>query len=205
MNLFWKVLIYIGLPFSILGTIICLCTILSRNQSVEFDYIGAIIGILSILFTVLMAWNIYTVFDYKESIRKSKHDYEDLNKRFNEINDSTSLLQIETQYALYQVYKWNNKHAGAITTLIVMLSRMMEHDLSRHNETGEIDRFIKCLKDELNTSEKYEFGEVNVKINREYIKRIRANSGYHFVKNRIESTLERIEEIINKESNQLLG
>lgn len=60
----------------------CVCTIwlcpslprLLSNKEMQFDYIGAIIGILSLLVTALLSWNIYTVIDTKGT----KKEYEKL-------------------------------------------------------------------------------------------------------------------------------
>lgn len=55
-------------------SIFCVCPTLPRVLSTEelnFDYLGLITGILSVLITLLIGWNIYTVFDFKSSITQA--------------------------------------------------------------------------------------------------------------------------------------
>ena len=65
---------------TIYAAVICtlwLCPSLPRilsNDELQFDYIGAIIGILSLLITVLLGWNIYTIIDIHK-IRKEFDDF----------------------------------------------------------------------------------------------------------------------------------
>ena len=53
---------------SLVVSVVALCLCCPRY--LEFDYIGLIVGILALLITVLMAWNIYTVFRFKEDIER---------------------------------------------------------------------------------------------------------------------------------------
>lgn len=50
-------------------SIFCLIYLLPA-KNISFDYIGVIVGILSILVTVLMTWNIFSVIDFKEKTKK---------------------------------------------------------------------------------------------------------------------------------------
>lgn len=73
MNRWWNITVYIGLPFCIIGVIICLCVLCFRSTSdLGFDYIGVIVGILSLLVTVLIGWNIYQVIEIKQELRENK-------------------------------------------------------------------------------------------------------------------------------------
>lgn len=71
-NSFWKIVIYIGLPFSILGTISCLCILFHRTNNLGIDYLGIIVGIQSLLVTILIGWNIYQVINIKQEWERSK-------------------------------------------------------------------------------------------------------------------------------------
>lgn len=68
MNKFWKIAIYIGLPFSILGTITCICVLFNRPNELGFDYTGVIVGILSLLVTILLGWNIFYALEFKKEM-----------------------------------------------------------------------------------------------------------------------------------------
>lgn len=72
MNKFWQIAIYIGLPFSVVGTIVCICCLFYRTDTLGFDYMGVIVGILSLLVAFLLGWQIYSVIDMKKSIEEIK-------------------------------------------------------------------------------------------------------------------------------------
>lgn len=48
---------------AIIISIVALCMICPRASSLNFDYLGLIIGVLSLLVTVLIGWNIYSILD----------------------------------------------------------------------------------------------------------------------------------------------
>lgn len=66
--------------FVIWGTLVCSLIALCRTfpTSPCFDYMGIIVGVLSLLITVLMGWNIYTVIDTKSEVNKLKEEREKL-------------------------------------------------------------------------------------------------------------------------------
>lgn len=72
MNKFWKITICVGLALSIVAIIFCICRIFPRTYNLGIDYIGIIVGILSLLVTILIGWNIYTVLDIKCTISCNK-------------------------------------------------------------------------------------------------------------------------------------
>lgn len=74
MNKFWKIAVYIGLPFSFLGTIFCICVIFNRPNELCVDYAGVIVGILSLLVTVLLGWNIFYALDFKKEMLSKLED-----------------------------------------------------------------------------------------------------------------------------------
>lgn len=50
---------------SIVMSIIAICTSYPHNVELGFDYQGVIVGVLSLLVTVLLGWNIYTLIDMR--------------------------------------------------------------------------------------------------------------------------------------------
>lgn len=62
--------------FVIWGTLVCSLIALCRTfpTSPCFDYMGIIVGVLSLLITVLMGWNIFSVID----VKNIRQDYEKL-------------------------------------------------------------------------------------------------------------------------------
>ena len=58
---------------ALLFSIISLCRSFCHTVSLGFDYMGVIVGVLAIMVTFLVAWNIYSAIDAKEKIK----DYQD--------------------------------------------------------------------------------------------------------------------------------
>lgn len=66
-----KNLSYISIFVSLLAlsvSIGCLCHILPRELGI--DYLGWIVGVLALLTTILLGWNIYSIIDIKETQRR---------------------------------------------------------------------------------------------------------------------------------------
>lgn len=57
------------------------------SQDLDFDYLGAIVGILSFLVTVLIGYQIYTVINVKEELKEVKKLKEDIAKKLDEKGD----------------------------------------------------------------------------------------------------------------------
>ena len=64
---------------AIVLSVIAISVSLPRFE-LAFDYLGLITGILGILVTVLLGWNIYTIFDFRQERQKLK-DYFDEQKQ----------------------------------------------------------------------------------------------------------------------------
>lgn len=50
---------------SLLLSVVAVCVDAWRSPELSFDYQGVIVGVLSLLVTVLIGWNIYTLVDLK--------------------------------------------------------------------------------------------------------------------------------------------
>ena len=67
-------------------SITALCNTLPRMLGL--DYLGVVVGILSLLITLLLGWNIYTLIDFKEkaneleSIKKDFRQIFEINKAY---------------------------------------------------------------------------------------------------------------------------
>lgn len=57
---------------SLLLSVVAVCVAVWRSPELSFDYQGVIVGVLSLLVTVLIVWQIYTLFN----IRSIQHDIE---------------------------------------------------------------------------------------------------------------------------------
>lgn len=73
-------LIVIKWIISFIDFILCIvllcfvCPRVSGPDNLGFDYIGVIVGILSLLVTLLIGWNIYSTIDIKEQIQSIKNN-----------------------------------------------------------------------------------------------------------------------------------
>lgn len=69
----------------------CICTLwlcpslprILSNKELQFDYIGAIIGILSFLVVFTVSWQIINAIDVKKELDKAKNEREKLNEEMN--------------------------------------------------------------------------------------------------------------------------
>ncbi len=68
-------------------------------DSIGFDYIGAIVGILSFLITVLMGYQIYTVINVKDSLKEVQHIRSEIDAK---LQDKVDSLSDDFKEELYQ-------------------------------------------------------------------------------------------------------
>lgn len=67
--------------FSIVLSVIAIGVSLPKVGVLNFDYYGAIIGVLSFLITVLMGYQIYTVINVKEELKEINQAREEINEK----------------------------------------------------------------------------------------------------------------------------
>lgn len=60
---FLKIILWSISLISLLLSIIAIIRTFYRNIELQFDYLGIIIGVLSILFTILIGWNIWSIIE----------------------------------------------------------------------------------------------------------------------------------------------
>ena len=85
-----------------------LCRYAPASDELDFDYYGVIVGVLSILVTALLGFNIYSVIDLKAI----QHDNEKLAGRINLVERSynNGLEQVETTLAMLFFYERRNSN-----------------------------------------------------------------------------------------------
>lgn len=172
-------------------SIIAVMNAYPRYEELHFDYQGIIVAILSILVTILIGWNIFTVIDFKEKIQESLRRYDELNNKLDNAKQLAYDANITTNYALYNFYQNQRAFGGAIASLILTLSFMVECDLSENFRTGNINKVAQCLNKII--EEDIEFGQNNMRIIEKKITEIRNNKNYHFIKHLFESNFKQIE------------
>lgn len=70
----WRIVAAIALSLGVFST----CRLYYRTADLGFDYIGIIVGVLAILVTCLVAWNIYSVIDANNKIKEMQTKIENL-------------------------------------------------------------------------------------------------------------------------------
>lgn len=111
-------------------SIFCVCPTLPRvlnTEELNFDYLGLIIGVLSVLVAALIGWNIYTIIDAKQ-FKKETNDI--LKDQANEV--SAMIYQMHAQSLFYNMH--NPKEAVAqIMQAIEMSNKLKNKDTLTSN------------------------------------------------------------------------
>lgn len=183
---------------SIATALILIHTDISKSDC-TFCIGSASTTVLSILVTILIGWNIYTVFDFKSENEKSIKNFDEINKRFDAVQGRARNALISSNYTLYTVFHNEQQPAGAITSLILVLSTMIENDFENNLKENNIVRCSEYLDKELQIMNGFYFGETNIKILMSEIKKIRENKFYSLIEDKFEDSFKRIEELISKE------
>lgn len=124
-------------------SIFCVCPTLPRVLSTEelnFDYLGLITGILSVLITLLIGWNIYTIIDVKQ-FKKETNDI--LKEQANEVG--AMIYQMHAQSLFYDMH--NPKEA----IMQIMQAVELANKLRGKDTLGGIISFIVRMRNDLNT------------------------------------------------------
>lgn len=89
-----KFLSYTQIALSLIAivlSIVAICVTYPRSQDSSLDYIGIIIGILGVLVTVLVGWQLYNALNLKELVAQTKKAKEDAIEA-----KETALSKVET-------------------------------------------------------------------------------------------------------------
>lgn len=86
--------IYPPLLFSLVASVIAICRTHPRVE-LEFDYIGLIVGILALLVTMLIGWQIYNAMNLDRKVSDIKKEYDGLKGR------SETLAQQQENIKIY--------------------------------------------------------------------------------------------------------
>ena len=120
-----------------LANIVVVCLYLPAGYDPDFDYLGLIVGSFSILVTVLIGWNIYTLVDFKENIKQMKDIKE-------EVVDITEQAVLDTKLHLFNYLEFINTDAKNSEWLYIMLNNGAELIvLGEQNEDTELVNNLK--------------------------------------------------------------
>lgn len=121
----------ISLAVSVISLLVSSYIICNENRF-NADWYAIVIGILSLLVTVLIGWNIYTVIDFKKEIDKMREQNSTMQKSIADTllftTKESSKLSIATYSALMELYGKLNKDEAepylryALTTLMFQSS-----------------------------------------------------------------------------------
>lgn len=75
--------------FALLIPLLCMHFPRIIDSNLGFDYMGIIVGVLTILVTVLIGWNIYTIIDYQKEISKTKKELNSIKQDINTLANKT--------------------------------------------------------------------------------------------------------------------
>ena len=92
-------------------SVIALCRTCPRTVSLSFDYLGVIIGILSVLVTVVIGWNIYSILDIKNLRSENDGKIKKLEEKFYN-NAYTGLAQTHLSFANSYVIDLSEKDSS---------------------------------------------------------------------------------------------
>lgn len=78
-----RIAIWIMCGLSLVLSIVAVCVACFRTGSLSFDYQGVIVGVLSLLVTVLIGWNIYNLIDINNTRKAVKDLLSDTSLKLN--------------------------------------------------------------------------------------------------------------------------
>lgn len=126
---------YAALIISVIISITSLAIVSPRNKNLDFDYIGVIIGLLSLIVTILIGWQIYSTINIKNLISKEVH--ENL-KNF----EKTSLQAIvNSQYVIIMREYRINKTFGDYNKMVFNMSTALYFA----SLVGNVDKMKFCI------------------------------------------------------------
>ena len=119
-----------------------------------FDYYGVIIGILSVLVTVLLGWNIFSVIDFRVKLEKVEKESEKIVEMSNKIDDMEKELKVFEQEYYDRIKKVESSfietsfdiyHAKPDETIIVIVMHGLEVVLWLA-QMGDFDKACEVLR-----------------------------------------------------------
>lgn len=127
MNKYRNIVILILSGISILVSIIALCRTYPHTSDLGMDYQGIIVGILALLVTVLIGWNIYTIIDFN----KARKDVDDMKKKMDKqemeiyTRSEKNLIEFHMTVFMSSVSKDNKDYKDAYQIVHSGLSAMI--------------------------------------------------------------------------------
>lgn len=89
---------------SIMVSVAALCRTYPHTSELGMDYQGIIVGVLALLITVLIGWQIYTTINIKEELKDIKDLRKEINKQERDIYIRSTNNLFEFQSAMFMMY-----------------------------------------------------------------------------------------------------
>ncbi|MGM9805855.1 MAG: hypothetical protein ACI3Z7_05405 [Candidatus Aphodosoma sp.] len=114
-----------------------------------FDYIGVIVGILALLVTCLVAWNIWQVFDTKNTVRKAEEASEKIQEFEKEIERNKNIHRPYLAYNEGMRYFDAQNYSSAVNYFLSMVEMYVDYEIEFNNfMSTAIDNAIICVQKE---------------------------------------------------------
>lgn len=150
----WRLVATIALLLSI----IAICGLYYRTTDLGIDYIGIIVGILAILVTCLVAWNIYSVIDANKKIDEMRNELNaikssiDIDKIKYEKSINTLKAELYDNVVSIDRYSLGFEKASVATNLLINMISSIEY-LIRSEEYKkaelQLDFYYVMTKDDM--------------------------------------------------------
>lgn len=115
--------------------VVCRC---NPSSEITFDYNGIIIGALSLLVTVLIGWNIYSVIDFKKNVESLEFKTQEY-KKDTEANFEKQSYEIEQRH-----YYIEGKTAVSLMEVFLRLKDSLP-DTINNTDVPPLDYHIVCF------------------------------------------------------------
>lgn len=155
----------IALGLSGIAVLISISCCFIKIEPVSYDYMGILIGVLSLLVTILLGWQIYSAIYIKDSLRK---EVLDSSKEMVAVTKNTLLKsQLNTLYGLHE----GALRAGDINYMMSSLDVMMDIAIDLRdkemairiiNKMPQLYRILSILN--LRDVEKEKYNELRLRI-----------------------------------------
>lgn len=89
---------------SIMASVAALCRTYPHTSDLGMDYQGVIVGMLALLVTILIGWQIYTAINVKEELKDIKDLRREINKQERDIYIRSTNNLFEFQSAMFMMY-----------------------------------------------------------------------------------------------------
>lgn len=87
----WQIILNAVTLLNLAINIICICRMFPRSSNLSIDYLGLIVGILGLLVTVLIGWNIFYALELKKDLILKMQEKQ--NETSNQLSDYAKKVQ----------------------------------------------------------------------------------------------------------------